>query len=507
MTRSERTGARMLLRVTTAIISTAVLFVVLVIAPSIPTASAGKEKIAVFGTVFGTPQSDRIDVATRSGVLTLTIDEDTKISGKKRRVALSDVEAGMTVAGYYVESDDGPVAVKLKFVARKQKTSYEHVIGVILEINGSVVTVKTYDGEVIEIDYTNVDGGLNAELGSLVAMVVEHDAATGHYTATALQTAKETVERLSKSIGYEISAAQRELLRIRMSETAAVHMTRLYETLDEIKIETQAKINAAYAEFQASYEATLRESSSEPITVEMSGIVLSVFASELHVLSFTDGTRWAIRVTDSTTVVLPGGIVGTIMDIQVGQIVAVFATPGIPPAWPVAKIIRVISVSGPDPAATATPVPDDDTITGTIVVIDDGTGETGTVVVVVSDDGTDSAAALTDDTVITVDGEQLSADQLELGQEVEIVLGPDGFSAEEVTAVEPVPGGGTSVAPSEYTLIGTLRSFGATGVILDGVQLTPGRISTTWDSTTVGQQVELKFFLDNQGRLVVTGTK
>ena len=292
-----------------------------------------------------------------------------------------------------------------------------------------------------------------------------------------------------------------------MSETAAVHMTRLYETLDEIKIETQAKINAAYAEFQASYEATLRESSSEPITVEMSGIVLSVFASELHVLSFTDGTRWAIRVTDSTTVVLSGGIVGTIVDIQVGHTVAVFATPGIPPAWPVAKIIRVISVSGTDPAPTATPVPDDDTITGTIVVIDDGTGGTGTVVVVVSDDGTDSAAALTDDTVITVDGEQLSADQLELGQEVEIVLGPDGFSAEEVTAVEPVPGGGTSGAPSVYTLIGTLRSFGATGVILDGVQLTPGRISTTWDSTTVGQQVELKFFLDNQGRLVVTGTK
>ena len=248
----ERSGARTLLRVTTAVISTAVLFVALVIAPSIPTASAGKEKIAVFGTVFGTPQSDRIDVATRSGLLTLTIDEDTKISGKKRRVKFSDVEAGMTVAGYYVESDDGPVAVKLKFVARKQKTSYEHVIGVILEINGSVVTVKTYDGEVIEIDYTNVDGGLNAELGSLVAMVVEHDAATGQYTATALQTAKETVERLSKSIGYEISAAQRELLRIRMSETAAVHMTRLYETLDEIKIETQAKINAAYAEFQTS---------------------------------------------------------------------------------------------------------------------------------------------------------------------------------------------------------------------------------------------------------------
>ncbi|MCI0804727.1 MAG: hypothetical protein J4N96_09790 [Chloroflexi bacterium] len=480
----------MVLRITTAFISAAVLIVTVVVAPPTPTASAAEVKTAIFGTVAALPKRDRIDIATRSGVISLKIEEATIIRGRTGELKFSLVDLGMTVAGYYVEKKKGPVAVTLTFVNRTQIRIFEHVVGVIIERNRSTITVRTFTGELVVIELAG-DGSDQTEVGSLIATVVERDATTGELTSTALQTAQETVKRLSESIDYEISLAQRELLKIRMSEMATVHMTRLHETLSEINVDTQARIRAAYTEFQASYEATMKEVASDSITVQMTGTVLSVFASELHVESLTDGTRWSFGVTDSTVVELSGGAAGTIADIVAGQTVEVDAIPISPVDWPIANVIRVV----PDDVPAPTPVPTDDTITGTIVLVD-----SGTVVVVVLDDGTDGAAGLNEDTVVIVDGEQLSVDELEAGQEVQIILADDGFSAQEVTATAPV-------AAPEYTLIGILRSINEFGVVLDGVQLTLDNFATTWDASTIGQQVELRFYVDDEGRLVVTGTK
>ena len=490
MIRGRRTSVPMVLRIAAAFISAAVLIVTVVVAPPTPTASAAEDKTAIFGTVAALPKRDRIDIATRSGVISLKIEEATIIRGRTGELKFSLVDLGMTVAGYYVEKKKGPVAVTLAFVNRTQIRIFEHVVGVIIERNRSTITVRTFTGELVVIELAG-DGSDQTEVGSLIATVVERDATTGELTSTALQTAQETVKRLSESIDYEISLAQRELLKIRMSEMATVHMTRLHETLSEINVDTQARIRAAYTEFQASYEATMKEVASDSITVQMTGTVLSVFASELHVESLTDGTRWSFGVTDSTVVELSGGAAGTIADIVAGQTVEVDAIPISPVDWPIANVIRVV----PDDVPAPTPVPTDDTITGTIILVD-----SGTVVVVVLDDGTDGAAGLNEDTVVIVDGEQLSVDELEAGQEVQIILADDGFSAQEVTATAPATN-------PEYTLIGTLRSINEFGVVLDGVQLTLDNFSTTWDASTIGQQVELRFYVDDEGRLVVTGTK
>ena len=514
MIRGKRTGAPLLLRVTVAIVAAVMLIVTAVVVPPAPAASAAETKTAIFGTVAATPRKDRIDIATRSGVITLKVDKNTTVLGRVGELELSLVDAGMTVAGYYVQGKKGPVARTLTFVNRTQIKIYEHVVGVVIDRDRKKITVRTFSGELVDINLADIDSS-QTELGSLIATVVERNATTGELTSTALQTARETVDRLSKSIDYEISLAQRELLQIRMSETATAHMTRLHETLSKINAETQDKIRAAYTEYQAVYEATMKESAGESIAVRMWGTVLSVFASELHVESQSDGSRWDFGVTGSTAVELLDGSAGTIVDIVAGQLVEVEALPISPTDWPIASLIRQVPAGGLVTGPAPTPEPGDDTIGGTIIVVDEGSEGGGTVVVVVSDDGTESAAGLTDDTVVIVDGEELTVDDLEPGQEVEIILADDGFSAEEITAADqveptPIPGASTPSITSgqiEYTLIGTLRSIGETGVILDGVQLTLDNFSTTWDSSTIGQQVELQFYIDEQGKLVVTGTK
>ncbi|MCZ6538733.1 MAG: hypothetical protein O6922_02755 [Chloroflexi bacterium] len=505
MMRGQRTSAPVLLRITAAIIAAAVLIVTAVVAPSTPTASAKSHTTAVFGTVLSEPQPDRIEIATRSGVISLKINKRTEIYGETSEFELSDVVAGMTVVGYYVHKDDEPVARNLTFLVREETNQYEHVIGVVLEISGSTITVQTSTGEIVVIESgENLDTAIVP--GSLIAMALEQNATTGTLTLTAIQTAQATVERLSESINYQISLAQRQLLEIRMSETAAVHMTRLYETLDDIQADTQVKIQTAYAVFKASYEATLNESINGSVTVQTSGTVLNVTATELHIQSLSDDTRWHLRVTDDTVVILLNGTLGTIEDIAVGHVVELSATPGTALIWPVAIYVRAIFASEPVPE----PPPSDGSITGTIVIVEPDPSGTGTVIVVTQEDGSDGAASLTEDTVITVDGEQLGPGELVPGQDVEIVLADDGISAEQVTATEPVeppPAPSAPGPPLELKLIGTLRSIDTGGVILDDVQLKLGSFSTTWDTSTVGQQVELQFFLDNLGRLVITGSK
>ncbi len=508
---------RIVLRLAAVIVVAAMLVVTAIFTSAITTASAEEEKTALFGVVTGNPLTGLIEVVTRDGAITLIIDDQTTIRDRKGGVKLSEIKVGMTVAGYYTDGDGGAVAKNLTFVSRKQKKSFEHVVGVILERKEKTFTVKTAQGELIEIELGDDDEGDEAQPGSMIATVVERDEETGELKSKALQTAQETVDRLNKSIDYEISLAQRKLLKTRISVTATVHMTRLYEALDEIKADTKARIQAAYEEFQVSYEATLRENLLEPVTVKMTGTVISVSGSEVDVLSVSDGTVWKLRVTGSTVIKRSDGTEVTIADILPGQTIEIQAAPGSATGRPMAKYIRLLLVEKAKPKRTEQQ--NDNTIIGTIILVESGSDEVETVVVVALDDGSDSAASLSDDTVVVVDGEELSVDELEAGQEVEIILAADGFSAEEITAVEAVeptpeptsePGSepsGTAVLRQEYVMIGTLRSIDDAGVVLDGISLTLEGSTVSFATSSIGQQVELRFFVDDAGRLVMTGIK
>jgi Rieske Fe-S protein len=118
MTSSHRIRALLLIRISAAIAAAGMLIVTVVIAPSTPAASAREARTAVFVTVTTAPTGDSIEIATRSGVITLEIEKKTQLVTKKKhnkrngKLELSHIEAGMTVAGYYTESDDGPVRRK-----------------------------------------------------------------------------------------------------------------------------------------------------------------------------------------------------------------------------------------------------------------------------------------------------------------------------------------------------------------------------------------------------------
>jgi hypothetical protein len=475
------------------------------------TAEARESRTAVFGTVVDAPVDGNLEVVTRDGILTLIITEDTRIDKKRGTLKLDEVTSGTSVIGYYFESDDTLTAGKLTFRERNKKSNHKHLVGVVTKKNGDSLTVRTTDGDEVEIESSNEPTDDDTEQGSLIVTIVETDEETGDIDAVAVRTAEQTIGRLNDAIGHEITLAQEKLLKARMSETASIHLTRLYETLDEIQAEAQEKIEAAFAEFQSSYTSTLEENLISPPLVLFTGKVLTRNSDQIVIAQKGNGKRSYITIGPDVKVELLDGEEGQIGDAQPDAWVEIYAVPRTKTSSPIAQIIKIIPTPAPPNNSGDASSPDDETITGTIVLVDDGNSGTQQIIVVDNPDGSDGAAAVTPETSVTGD------DDLVPGQEVEIVLGDDGFSANEVVVVSSPSDGteptATQSPPVEYKLIGKIRelvnsgidSGGTTGVILDDVFLSLDSFSPETDPLEVGQEMQFTVVVDEDGRWVIVG--
>lgn len=477
-----------------------------VLGSSDSTVSAKEKRTALFGTAVDVLSDGTLDVATRDGVITLTITDDTKIDQKRGRLKLDQVTAGTSVTGYYTKDDDELIAGKLTFKKRKSSKIYDHLVGVVTKKDGDTLTVQTDDGEEVEVQTSGNPEDDETGEGSLIVTVVETDEETGDIDAVAVRTAEKTIARLNDAIGHEISLAQEKLLKQRMSDTASAHLTRLYETLDEIQAEAQAKIEAAFAEFQANYTTTLDENLIAPPLVQISGRVLSKTVERIVVAKNGNGRRSFILINQDVAVTLVDGSEGSITDLEPDAWVNVYALPQTETSSPVAQRIEILPTPSSPGNSGNSNGKSDDTISGTIVVVDDGNSGTQKVIVVDNPDGSDGAAAVTPDTTISGD------EDIEPGQEVEVVLGDDGFSAEEIVVVsspsestDPAEPTATPSPPVEYKLSGKIRELIGDSVILDDVYLTLDSIPEASGSLEVGQEIQFTVTVDEDGRWVIVG--
>ena len=465
-------------------------------------AEAKAERIAIFGTAMDAPHDGILLVATRSGVINLTITSDTVINSKKGYITLSQVQSGSQVVGYFYEESDQQIAAKLAFKKRNAKSNQKHLIGVVVEKKGKKLTIQTTDGEEVEVEVSESPTDDPTTEGSLVVSVVEENEDTGALDALGLRTAEETIARLNEAIDHEITLAQAKLLKVRMSETASVHLTRLYATLDEIQAEAEEKIQAAYQQFETNYTTALDENLISPPLVTISGKVLTKEAGLIVIAKNGNGRRSYVVVSSDVEVELVDGSSGTFLDVLRDGYVEVLALPQTAISSPVAKLIKMIP-SPPSPGNSGNSNGNNQTITGTIVLVANGNSNTNPVIVIDNQGGPDGAAEITPDTVIT------GGDALEPGQEVEVTLGDDGFSADGVEVVsqddQPTDPIVTPGPPPQYTLIGKVREVSVAGVILDDVFLTIIDTSPTTDPLTVGQEIQFTVEVDEDGRFVIVG--
>ena len=421
-------------------------------------------------------------------------------SVKRGQLSLDEVSSGATVTGYYTETDDEFTAGRLTFTQRKDKKAFTHLVGVVVEKNNDEHTVLTTEGDEVVITPPVDAGSDTPDEGSLIVTVVETDPDTGAIDAQAIRTAEQKFARLSAAIDHEISLAQEQLLKIRMSETASVHLTRLYDTLDQIQEDAQVLIEEAYTEFQATYTTKLDENFLEPPLVQISGRVLTGTAIQLVVATQGNGRRIYVLIPSDVKVVLLDGSSGTIGMVGHDDWVEITATSQTQTSSPIARVINVVpSPDGPGNSGNSNGKNNDDTITGTIVLVDAGKSGNQHVIVVTNPDDSDGAAGINPDTVVTGDTD------LEPGQEVEITLGEDGFTATTVEVTPTIDPVATPAPPIEYILSGKIRSVTGQGVILDDVFLALDTGSPTTDPLEVGQQIQFKVVVDADGRWIVVG--
>jgi len=489
--------------------------VMLLFTSDVSTADAHSKKSGVFGTVVKIHgDHEALDVATRRGVITLEVTDKTRVRGKSKRFDIDDITKGMTVAGYYYRGngDDGEelVAGNLTFHQKKdkKKKKHEHVIGVVVDTDDDDIVVETNDGEEVTVDVGEVEQPEDdpVEDGDMVVVVVEEDPDTGDLTATALETAQSTIDRLNDAISHELSVAQQSLLKIRLEETASIHLTRLYDRLDEIEVETRAKIQAAYNEFESNYRATLAGHRIESSFIQITGLVVAVSKNRIVVENEFGNKAWIFTLTNETVIHDEFGGDITFWGIDLADRVEVFATPVGENQNPHAD--RIFVISAPEGGAGGDPEPEGDgPIKGEIVVVEDG--DDGTIVVIETPDG-DETVEIPGDTTVVVDGEEQSADDLEPGQEIVVEVGDDGFSAEEVDASTPDPDEGNQSEDNQsdssdeptgtaLTLRGIINSITESGYVLDEVYFDFDPNLVLPDGLGIGSEIEFEVVRDSSG--------
>ncbi len=460
-------------------------------------AEAKGRRTGVFGTVVQSPANGQVEVISRNGVITLTISDKTKIVTKRGGLELDEVNPGDSATGYYEEKGGQNVAGKLTFLAGDDPVTFEHIIGVVVDITDDTITLQTGDGDEVELETPPTADEVTE--GSLIVTAVEQNSETGELDAQAIASAEKTVEKLNDAIGNEITLAQQKLLKVRMSETASAHLTKLYATLDEIKRDSQAKIDAAFAEFEQNYKKTLDPADLENLRVVIYGRVLAVSTTQLTVAANGNGRRSHLIVNEDVEVHLLDGIQGIYSNVLPQMYVEVSAIPQTQASSPIARLIKLV----PAPESPGKNDEGGKKISGTIVIVDDGDSGTQQLIVITDPDGSDDAVNVTPDTIIT--GEE----ELEPGQEVEVTVGDDGFTAEEVEVVEPSEDDDTPTPtpspPVEYKLSGKIREVIGDSVILDDVYLTLNDIMPVDDPLTVGEQIQFTVIIDEQGRWVIMG--
>ena len=482
-THSDKKFARTL----TMLVAATALLVALMSSSAIADAKGNRQ--AVFGTVVAAPANDSIDIATRDGLITLVIDNKTKIDTKRGRLPLDEVSAGDSVAGYYTEGDSELTATKLSFKPRKADRQTKHVVGVVVDKEDDTLTVLTPDGETVEVTPSDDPENDPTEPGSLIITVVEENLETG----------------------------------------------------DEIKAESKAKIEAAFAEFQANYTTTLDENLLAPPLVHITGKVLAKTLAQIIIVKNGNGRRSFVLIPADVEVILPDGTTGTYGEVLENSFVDISAIPQSQTSSPIARIIEIQpdaetpGNSGGNSNKNGNGNNSAEKLRGTIILVTPSNDGTHTIIVVDSSVGPDTAAAVTDSTIVTGDGE------LAPGVQVEVTLESDGFTAKEVEIIEqeesseagtpaaaptPTPEAtatetptATATAtptdseaaesspepPKEYILTGKIRSFSVEGITLDDVYLDLGSIATNDESFTIGEEVQFTVIVDESGQWIVVG--
>lgn len=483
------------------------LVVLSTLSPNSVAEAKGKDnRIAVFGTVIHAPVDGTVGVITRTGALTITITDDTKIVTKNNGLELADVSPGDSITGYYTESDGLLIAGKLTFLAADSPITIEHILGVVIDITDDTITVQTNNGEEVEIPTPGTPADDGIQEGSLIVAAIEENSETGELDVMALATAARTVERLNDAIGNEISLAQQKLLKIRMSATASAHLTRLYATLDSIKLESQAKINAAFAEFEQNYKKSFDPADLESLRVVITGRVLTKTKNQIVVAANGNGRRSYIVIPDGVEVQLIDGTQGTYNDVPPDVYVEISAIPQTTTTSPIARLIKIVPTPNNGNGNSG---PQKEKIKGTIIVVDNPGNGSQKVIVIGNGGGSDKAAVITSDTTISGDG------TLEEGQEVEVILGEDGISAEQVDVItdptddaagddETLPTA-TPAPPMRFSLAGKIRELSSTGVILDDVYLVLDTSSPATGPLSVGQRIEFTVVVDDNGNWTIVG--
>lgn len=402
--------------------------------------SADDDTRGINGTVLSVG-STSIRIAAKSGLETVLVDSDTEIKRQRKTIELSDIAPGDKIS---VELEsiirDQLLATKIKVRGKSSSKQVQHLTGVVIEQSEGSFKLASRNGRTVEIE---VEEGENPpEIAEVITTIVENDLATGRIKAKQIDRIEKIVQRLENSLSKQVDKVKAQVLKRIIDESARQHLNTLNQTLDEVDAEAKAKIQAALTKFRTDYAGVAERVGNSPPEESYEGVIANITASTITVGNAGGSRGFSIATETLITIDAVSG--ASTVDLIQGQLVVVsfIPQPDESGSDPVALTIEVLPPALPAVVADEVEELSDGVIEGEITVVESDTN-TDTEVIILEETGTGDTIGVevTDETMIVVDGEPATPEDLTPEQDVEITVEEDGVTADTivVTTVDAPP--------------------------------------------------------------------
>ena len=431
--------------------------VLMILSTAIPVrADDDDDDRGINGTVMSV-SSTSLRVAIKSGVRTLFIDAETRIKNGSREMSLEDIKTGDRISASVERLAENQIlANKIKVKGKSSKSRIRHHTGVVIERDSRSFHLASRDGRSVKIELKDDDDDDAPEVAEVVTAIVEIDPDTGSLVANQIEHVEQIVQRLEAALSTEVDLAKAEVLKKIIDESARQHLDTLNQTLDQVQAEAHEKIEAALVKFRTDYAEVAERVGNAAPEETYNGVIAEISSSSIRVSSTTGNGSRSFQISDSTDILLTGVQNASTADLDLGQSVVISFAPVTDgsEADPTALLIEAVPPALPPIVADAIGELSEDVVQGDITVVEEQ-DEPGSTIIIIEEAGTGDTVGVevTEDTVITVDGESGTTGDLEAGQQAEVTVGEDGVTADTVVVTT-----GSSAATQE-SLSGVLTAI------------------------------------------------
>ena len=206
--------------------------------------------------------------------------------------------------------DGGILAIDI-MVTPSQPVSNDHVVGVVIEAEGGVITVTDNDGNDVDIELPETT---EVEVGDFLTIVSDKGNDKENRSARAIAAINDVIERLTEDIEAATDRATKKLQEL-LEDNGDEHLTALSRVLEGASQQAREALERAFEQAQLELEETLTDAGASSPHIRVRGFVTAL------VIEQTVGVISIDSIDDGEVILKITGVTDLQGDVEEGSFV------------------------------------------------------------------------------------------------------------------------------------------------------------------------------------------